>query len=67
MTRQVDGGDLHEGDTFVEAVTNVERTIDHFTDPYASVWGDGMRHAHCTDGSQCTIRDHGHFDLVVDD
>lgn len=52
------GETLHVGDTIVLAVTG-PHTIDHL-DRYADTRGDGMRHAHCTDGTCCTLLDH-HF------
>lgn len=52
----VAGADLHTGDRIDLAVTG-EHSIDRL-DVYARTRGDGMRHAHCTDGSCCTVLDH---------
>ncbi len=53
--RRVQGAHLNAGDTIVLAVTG-PHTIGHL-DRYADTRGDGMRHAHCTDGTCCTLLD----------
>lgn len=52
----VAGSEVHDGDTLVLAVTGAH-TVEHL-DLYARTVGDGMRHAHCTDGTCCTVLDH---------
>ncbi|GGM52298.1 hypothetical protein ACFFX1_55640 [Dactylosporangium sucinum] len=59
----VAGADLHEGDRIVLAVTG-EHTIARM-DRYRRTVGDGMRHAHCTDGTCCTVLDHHNYRRVA--
>ena len=54
--RRVQGEFLHPGDTIVLAVTGAHTIAT--LDVYAKTRGDGMRHAHCTDGTCCTVLDH---------
>lgn len=60
----VPGAALHDGDTFLDALTGVH-TVEHF-DPYPGrTYGDGMRHAHCTDGTCCTVRDSATYQILA--
>jgi hypothetical protein len=61
---RIAGADVHDGDTLVLAVTG-EHTIHHL-DRYRRTEGDGMRHAHCTDGTCCTVLDHHTYSVYRD-
>lgn len=60
----VAGADLHEGDTFVDPQTG-RHTVGHLDVYPGRTYGDGMRHAHCTDGTCCTVRDHATYQLLA--
>jgi hypothetical protein len=60
--RRVQGEFLHEGDTIVLAVTGAH-TISKL-ERHKDTRGDGMRHAHCTDGTCCTLLDHHMYVLA---
>ncbi len=60
--RRVQGEFLHVGDTIVLAVTGAH-TIDKLT-RHKDTRGDGMQHAHCTEGTGYTLLDHHLYSLA---
>ena len=61
---RVIGAEVRKGDTLVLAVTG-EHIIDHFEN-YQRTRGDGMSHAHCTDGTCCTLLDRHTYNVLRD-
>lgn len=60
--RRVQGGALHDGDTYLDVITG-PHTIDHFDAYPGRFAGDTTdeccRMARCTDGTCERVRDHG--------
>lgn len=54
--RHIYGAFLHEGDTIVLAVTGAHTIAT--LDRHSKTRADGMRHAHCTEGTCCSLFDH---------